>query len=417
MTGAGRLTEVWRAEGGKLMAALAARLGRLDLAEDALGDALLAAADRWADAPPDNPSGWLFKVALRKATDRQRKAGRESTGDLCETDNVAEVTGMSEDHRLALFFHTAHPALALEARIALLLYHLGGLSATRIARAFLTKENTIHQRLKRARQKLAANAVPLTLPPRNAWPERLGAILASIEIIYDQSHGDLTGGAEVEALGQDALQLCQQLVALTPGEAEPNGLLALLHLSQARRPARLNRAGRFVPLDEQDSSLWSSDALVRAAKAMGDAMGALASSIHAPGPYLLRAHIQMLHMRSLREELDVTAELTEAYDNLLALTRSPVVAINRALVIAKAGRGPEAIEVLKTLGTEHDLSGFAPWHLALAHLQTDVGEQASALNHLNAACRLVTGAAERAFVEEQRDALERIYEPRAGYKE
>lgn len=407
------LEAVWRRERLRLLAALAARLKDLELAEEALSDAAAAAQAHWPAGPvPDDPAAWLYRAALRKALDRLRRRATEARQADALARDVEEAALAAEseppDARLGLFFACAQPALAPEAQTALMLYHLAGLSTGRIARAFLASEAAVQQRLKRARDKLKATGEPYAPPPPGRWPERLPTVLSAIEILYDQSYADLSGGLEVEALGRDALHLAQALADSAPGEAEVLALAALLELLEARRPARRDAAGRLIPFAMQDPARWDVARIARAAALLHRAAAAVPSSVLPPGPYAIRAQIETARGLARREGASRAHEILALYDQLMACAPSPVVAINRALALADAA-GPEAgaaalhaLEAAEAQG----LDRFAPWRLARAELHWRLGERDAARIHLAAACALVPGAAERAFIAEKLAALD-----------
>lgn len=368
-------------------------------------DAVVAAQSAWrAGALPDRPDAWLYRAALRKGLDRLRRAATE-TGKASEAgmhlDPEPSDDSQLPDARLGFFFACAHPALAPEAQIALILFHMAGLSAADIARAFLAREASVYQRLKRARDKLRANAMGFDVPGTGTWPERLPPVLSAIEIIYDQGHANLAGGIGPGALSRDGLQLAETLARLLPDECEVLALAAMLSFCEARRPARLDTAGRFIALKDQDPARWDSACLARAARLMDAAGDAVASSVLPPGPYAIRARIEACHCLAIASGQSRAGELVALYDDLMALAPSPVVAINRALALAKADGVAAGLAALAEATEGHDLTGHAPWHLARAELLTRAGEPNGAALHLKAARQLLPGPAERAFVSEK----------------
>lgn len=400
----------WRTHRFALVSALAARFRDLDLAEEALADAVAAAGEAWKDAVPERPEAWLYRTAQRKCLDRLRRhatANRKAEAVSLDRELHADPGADAlPEARLGLFFHCAHPALAPGAQTALMLYHVAGLSTARIARAFLTHEATIQQRLKRARDKLKANAVSFEPPRCEDWPARLPPILSAVEIVYDQSYGDIGGGVEAEALGRDALQLAWTLASLLPQEAEVLALNAMLQLCESRRPARTRADGRLIPLSRQDPHHWDRKSLARAAKFMSAAADTLATSVLPAGAYTIRARIHATHGASIASGRPMHAELVDLHDALMAVAPSPVMAINRALALADRD-GPRAgIAALEAVEADRDLSGFAPWHLARAELHQRLGEHGPARLHLTAARQLVPGTLERAFIGEKIALLE-----------
>lgn len=396
------IEQVWRDNRSRLVAALNARFHDLDLAEDALAEAVLAAHHDWQPGVPDNAAGWLYRTAIRKGISllrRQRTRDEKAAQVTRHLELIAHKVPEVPEERLGLFFQCAHPALARDAQTGLILYHLAGMDCARIARAFLTRENTVQQRLKRARDKLKANGIAPGPPPLGRWPDRLPAVLSAIEIIYDQSYADLGADAQIVALAREARALAALLVAMLPGEAEVLGLAAMLELTEARRAARLDGSGDMIPLSLQDPTRWNPAFVQRGAALLQRIGKALPGSVLAPGPYVLRAQIQAVHACGPAMPASQKAsELMQLYDALWTLMPGPVVGINRALVMADL-RGAEAAKAaLFALNEERDLSGFAPWHLVCAEMEGRLGRRAAARQHLQAALALTGGEVERRFI-------------------
>lgn len=381
------------------MAALTARLGDLDRAEEALSEAALRAHRSWAATIPANPSGWLYRVALNAATDVYRREARRTIAapDLAmmtETDTL-DVTPKA---RLDLLRHCADPVLSQEQQIALMLFHLAGLDCATIARAFLVRESAVHQRLSRARAKLRQDVGPRANGSGGDGAD-LSAVRAALEVIYLQSYRNIGGGVEAAALGRDALQLAQALCEAGPDEAESWALIALLHLLEARRPARLSTDRVFVPLNQQDALQWSAGAM----QAGAAAMQRVAAIADRPEPYAVRAQIELTRMAARQQNRSCDRELLSLYDLLTDLVATPFAAIDRALVLSRLD-GPQAgLTAFEALDT--DLSGHAGWHLAKAEFHDALGDVSRARLHMRSALTLIDGPAERAFVEAKLRAL------------
>ncbi|GLQ19798.1 DUF6596 domain-containing protein [Algimonas porphyrae] len=401
------LRAAWAEHRLPLMAALVAQLGDLDRAEEALSEAALRAQRSWAAAIPANPSGWLYRVALNVARDSLRAEARrgaaepilrqhltpsqnDGPGDVL--DDALEVTPAA---RLDLFSLCADPVLSQEQQIALMLFHLAGLDCSAIAKAFLVPETTIYQRLSRARAKLKERS------PAIAGKPDLSAVRSSLELIYLQSYRNLDGGVETDALGRDALQLTAALCRAADTDGENWALLALLLCLDARRPARLDQDGQFIPFSVQDPSHWSSSGLIRAAAAMKRT----AILADGPEPYGLRAQIELTRMIARREGEPCDVVLLSLYDALIALTNAPYAAMDRALVLARLQGPRSGLAALDAIETQGDLSGHAGWHLAKADLHVQIGDIAQARLHMKAALTLIDGPAERAFVSSRFNAL------------
>ena len=387
-----RLGAVWREHRLPLMAALTARLGSIDAAEDALSEAVLRAGRVWTAGFPDNPSGWLFRVALNAARDQSRRAATR-TAKAPELTHLAMHTRTdiaTPEERLALFQLTAHPALNPDERVALILFHLCELDAGAIARAFLVTPATIHKRLSRGRDKLRS------APP--VADHDVDAVLSAIEIVYLQSYRDPDAGADVTALAVDARHLIDALIATVPRQGEPRALSALMHFLDARRPARRDPQGRFVPFDRQDISLWSAPALSAGAKA-------LAPPPDDPGPYAIRAQIELVRMVAKRDGVLRDRELLSLHDQLLDIRPNPFAAIDRAVILSRL-EGPEAgLQALEGLDRISQLSGHAAWQLAKADCHARAGQIAAARLHFEAARNLVPGEAQKRHIAERLSRL------------
>jgi len=339
-----------------VLASLIRTVGDFDLAEEALQEAYVAALEHWPrSGVPDRPGAWLVTVARRKAIDRARRDGLRQQKHLAATarvddDDDGEVSDMSAvpDDRLRLMFTCCHPALAAEARVALTLRTLGGLTTPQIAKAFLVPEATMAQRLVRAKRKIKDAGIPFRVPPGHLLPDRLAAVLAVEYLIFNEGYG---GRGD---LAEDAIRLGRALAELMPDEPEVHGLLALMVLHDARRNARL-RGGELVLLDEQDRGAWDGVKIEEGRASLERAL-----ALQGRGPYVLQAAIASLHVDEPRDWPQIAA----LYGELARLTGSPVVELNRAVAVAEA-EGPAAgLAIVDRL----DLDGYRYFHSARADL-------------------------------------------------
>ena len=378
------LEEVFRAEWGRVLATLIGLLGDFDLAEEAAQEAFATAAERWPrDGVPSNPRAWLMTTARNRATDRIRRerALAAKLGQVAAA-NSAEVpmkTTTFPDERLELIFTCCHPALAVEAQVALTLRTLGGLSTDEIARAFLVPERTMAQRLVRAKRKIKAAAIPFRVPPAHLLPERLDAVLAVFYLIFNEGYGGR------DELAAEAIWLGRALAELLPDEPEVHGLLAMMLLHDSRREARF-RDGELVLLDDQDRSRWNTEQ-----NAAGRAALHAGLALRGRGPYVLQAAIASLHAEAPCD----WARIADLYGELGHLTGSPVVELNRAIAVAET-EGPGAgLRIVDQLG----LDDFRYLHSTRAELLRRLGRTDEARDAYRRARRLTDDGAERRFLE------------------
>ncbi|MDH3307851.1 MAG: RNA polymerase sigma factor [Acidimicrobiia bacterium] len=350
----GDLTEILRIEGGQVLATLIRLTRSFDLAEDALQDATVVALQRWPlDGVPANPAGWLTTVARNKALDRIRRESVRTSKESEAMRLLGDPPVADGDDRLRLLFTCCHPALSLEARVALALRTIGGVSTVDIARMFLVAEATMGQRISRAKKKIAGAHIPYRIPSEKELPGRLDAVLATIYLIFTAAHHAPSGELDSHLdAGDEAIRLARLLVALMPDEPEARGLLALLVTTHARRVTRLDSAGDVVLLADQDRSMWDRGAIIDASSIVDSVMQ------RGPvGPYQIQAAIASLHSEAERYDQTNWLRIAQLYRLLEGIQPGPVVRVNRAVAEAQVS-GPAAGLDLLT-----DIAGSDGWYL------------------------------------------------------
>lgn len=392
------LDRLAREDRGRLLAALIARLGDFQLAEEALQDAMVSAVTHWGrNGVPHAPQGWLLQAAYRKAIDRirQRQAETRKVDALrpLTGDEIADDAEEIPDNRLRLIFTCCHPALKPKSQVALTLRTIGGLSTTEIAAVFLDAEPTMGQRLSRAKSKIAAARIPYAVPGPEDWDERLQSVLAVIYLIF--TTGYAAGPGSGRDLAEEAIFLARLLNTLRPDDPEIEGCLALLLITHARRRARTDAAGATVSLTAQDRSLWA-----QAEIAAGRDLIDTAMQRRAPGPYQIKAAIAACHVL---EDGPDWAQIVLLYDSLLRFEPTAIVRLNRAVALAEAGWPEPALGEIDRLDAE--LAGYQPYQAARAELLARAGRLAEARAAYQVAIALSRSPADIAFLESRAAAL------------
>jgi RNA polymerase sigma-70 factor (ECF subfamily) len=416
-TVAAAIANVCREDGGRLLSGLLATCGDFQLAEDCIQEALVTAWLRWpSDGVPDRPAAWLATTARRRAIDRLRRDRRlvwkaDFPDEESEAAGYGQLSGEDEtfpDERLKLLFTCCHPGLALESRVALTLHTLGGLTTEQIARAFLLPVPTVAQRLVRAKRKIRDAGIAYRVPALDALEERLHGVLAVIYLIFSEGYNASEGKAVLcQDLCAEAIRLARVLTRLleaslprATGLPEANGLLALMLLHDARRPARLGQEGELILLEQQDRSRWLQGQIEE-----GIALLTRALRLGKPGPYQLQAAISAVHAEAARPQDTDWPQIAELYGELRRRQDSPVIALNQAVAVAMAQGAQRGLAMMEEEGLGEPLAEYFPFHVAQAELLARCGETELAAAAFDRAIKLGANDALQAHVRRRRAKL------------
>ncbi|MCZ4491117.1 MAG: putative polymerase, sigma-24 subunit, subfamily [Conexibacter sp.] len=409
----------FREEGPAILATLIRQVGDFGLAEDALQDAFAAAVATWPrDGVPDRPGAWITTTARHRAIDRLRRergmadrverlaalarrdtatASASAAADPLAAIEDADGDAIGDD-RLRLIFTCCHPALALEARVALTVKSLGGLSTAELARAFLTTEAAMYQRLVRAKRKIAAAGIPYRIPPPELLPARTAGVCATIYLIFNEGYAAAEGDRLVRGeLCSEAIRLGRLLANLVPGDPEVSGLLALMLLQDSRREARTDDGGAYVALDRQDRTQWDRGRIAEGTRALDHAI-----ALRRPGPYQLQAAVAALHATAVSADATDWVEIAALYAELDRRAPSPVIRVNRAAALAFAGAPEAGLQLVAPLLDDPRLERYAPLHAAHAELLRRTGATDAAAAAYDRAIAATANAVQRAELERRR---------------
>lgn len=396
---------VYRSDWGRIVATLIRQFGDFELAEDAAQEAFTAAVDQWrTEGVPESPSAWIIQTAKHKAIDRLRRQTRlqekiETHPEFFPSEIVDEPSfnwGEIPDDRLRLIFTCCHPALALEAQVALTLRTLGGLQTDEIARAFLVPTATMAQRLVRAKRKIRDAGIPFTVPDTSDMPERVDGVLTAIYLIFTEGYAATRGQPLIRAdLCTEAIRLGRLVKTLLEPNppAEATALLALMLLHDSRREARLDEAGDLVVLEEQDRSRWNKEQIAEALTLVDEALS------NSPGPFALEAAIAAEHCKAVRADNTDWPRIVKLYDFLQQLLPSPVVALNRAVAIAMAHGPKTGLAIIDELAASGELDEYHLLHAARADMLRRLGSNTEAAESYELALSLASNDSERRFLE------------------
>jgi RNA polymerase sigma-70 factor (ECF subfamily) len=399
--------DVFRQESGRIIATLIRLAGSFDLAEEAMQEAFATALQSWPEkGVPDNPGAWVTAVAQRKLIDygRRERTRREKQDPLLyETPTVHEPEAealfaaeeiMYPDDRLRLIFTCCHPALNMEAQVALTLRTLGGLTTPEIARAFLVPEPTLAQRLVRAKLKISEAHIPYEVPPLPQLPERLAAVRAVIYLVFNEGYTATAGDSLIRRdLCNEAIRLSRTLCDLLPAEAENLGLLALMLLHDSRRAARTDSDGQLVTLEDQDRSLWDRERIDEGLQRLRRAM-----SLRRSGPYQLQAAIAALHAEAPTPDATDWKQIAALYQELLRISPSPVVALNHAVAVALSEGLEQGLAQIEQVGASGRLDQYHLFHAARADILRRLGRKEQASAAYREALRLATNKIEQEYL-------------------
>jgi RNA polymerase sigma factor (sigma-70 family) len=402
----------------RVLALVLRRFRDFPAAEDAVQEALLAAAQQWTRAGlPENPTGWLVQVASRRVTDAlraERARRRREDQVIAEADAEAsadmELAGPERDDALQLLFMCCHPALTRTSAIALTLRAVGGLTTAEIANAFLVPEATMAQRISRAKERIQASGVPFQMPGKSERGARLGAVLHVLYLVFNEGYASSVG-SELQRtdLAEETIRLARKVRISLPDDAEVAGLLAMMLLTDARRAARTGPQGELIPLDEQDRTKWDAAEIDE-----GSSLIALAMSKGAAGPYQVQAAIAALHDEAHRVEDTDWPQILALYDVLERMSDNPMVTLNRIIALAMVKGPEEGLKALETLDRDKRMGGHYRLDAVRAHLEERAGRREVALAHYRRAAEATTSLPERDYLLARAAKLNLSDPPSAG---
>jgi RNA polymerase sigma-70 factor (ECF subfamily) len=395
--GSAEIEKVFKEESGRAVATLVRRFGDIDIAEEAVQEAFIEAVKRWpTDGLPPSPAGWIITTARNRAIDNLRRESKRDdrqrqAQDLVPIDEPEEIE-IVDDDQLRLIFTCCHPALSPEAQVALTLRLIGGLQTPEIARAFLTTEPTMAQRIVRAKKKIKKAKIPYRIPGDAELPNRLRPVLSVVYLIFNEGYLATSGEELVRSdISAEAIRLGRLLAGLMPDEPEVAGLLGLMLLTEARRPARTDRSGNLITLPDQDRGLWDESLI-----AEGHDIVAACVRRNRPGPYQIQAAIAAIHTDARTAEETDWDQIVALYTQLAVLAPTPIVQLNRAIAIAESGDVPSALSLVEKL----DLDGYYLYHATVGDLMERVARHDEAADAYRRALEMTSNEMERKHLRE-----------------